>query len=115
MNNLQKQCQTKLALEQAVIRAHLLATDPHGEPDGFDPVKQQVVREMRNKLHSVELALKRISDGWFGTCQICGHTIETDRLLTLPWAEVCVDCKRQLERATLGRRHPGLNHAFKYG
>ncbi|HEY0442675.1 MAG TPA: TraR/DksA C4-type zinc finger protein [Candidatus Limnocylindrales bacterium] len=46
------------------------------------------------QLELVEAALRRIEQGTFGTCSICGEPIATERLEALPWAASCIDCQR---------------------
>jgi RNA polymerase-binding protein DksA len=50
------------------------------------------------KLAAVDRALARIDEGTFGTCQNCGQQIAVARLEALPYAELCIDCKRRSER-----------------
>ena len=46
-------------------------------------------------LAAIDAALKRIDDGTFGTCSNCGRQIEQERLEFLPYATLCIDCKRR--------------------
>jgi RNA polymerase-binding protein DksA len=50
------------------------------------------------KLAAIDSALARIEEGTFGTCQNCGQQIALERLEALPYAELCIDCKRRSER-----------------
>lgn len=47
---------------------------------------------------SVDAALGRIDDGTFGLCARCGNAIAEDRLRAIPYATLCIDCKRKDER-----------------
>jgi DnaK suppressor protein len=49
-------------------------------------------------LAAIDRALARIEDGTYGTCQRRGEQISVERLEALPWAELCIDCKREVER-----------------
>jgi DnaK suppressor protein len=49
-------------------------------------------------LASIERALRRIEDGTYGICQRCGNPIAPERLEALPYAELCIECKRRVER-----------------
>jgi DnaK suppressor protein len=49
-------------------------------------------------LAEIDAALARMDDGTFGVCQRCGNPIAPDRLEALPWATLCIDCKRRQER-----------------
>jgi RNA polymerase-binding protein DksA len=48
-------------------------------------------------LGEIDAALKRIEDGTYGTCVNCGQPIAPERLEALPWATLCIDCKRKDE------------------
>jgi DnaK suppressor protein len=53
---------------------------------------EQIVRE-------IDAALARIDDGTYGTCTRCGQPIPEARLDAVPYAVLCVACKRDEERA----------------
>ena len=46
-------------------------------------------------LKGVEAALRRIDDGTYGTCEICGKPIGAERLTAIPWARLCIDDQRR--------------------
>ena len=48
-------------------------------------------------------ALGRIDDGTYGKCERCGKDIPEERLEARPWAELDIDCQREVERV-VGRR-----------
>ena len=50
-------------------------------------------------LQQIEAALERIDDGSFGTCTRCGKEIPEERLEARPWATLCIDCQREVERS----------------
>jgi DnaK suppressor protein len=49
-------------------------------------------------LGAIDRALARIEEGTYGICVNCGKPIPSERLEALPYAELCIDCKRELER-----------------
>jgi DnaK suppressor protein len=49
-------------------------------------------------LIEIDAALGRIESGTYGTCLRCGEPIGGERLEALPWATLCIDCKRKQER-----------------
>ena len=53
-----------------------------------------VVRALRSNLHDVDRALAKIPAGTYGTCERCGQPIAEERLEAIPWAMLCIDCKR---------------------
>jgi RNA polymerase-binding protein DksA len=46
-------------------------------------------------LKEIDAALRRIDDGTYGTCLICGKPIAAERLRALPWARLCIDDQRR--------------------
>jgi RNA polymerase-binding protein DksA len=60
--------------------------------------EMSVANNSRDLLEQVEHALKRISDGSYGTCESCGLPIGKMRLEAFPRATLCVDCKQREER-----------------
>ncbi len=51
----------------------------------------------RRLLRDVVLALQKIDDGSFGTCERCSEPIAEKRLDALPFARYCIDCQRVVE------------------
>jgi DnaK suppressor protein len=49
-------------------------------------------------LASIDQALGRIDNGTYGICVNCGAQIPPERLEAMPWATLCIDCKRREER-----------------
>lgn len=49
----------------------------------------------RQTLGEIDAALRRIADGTYGTCRMCGRSIGEDRLRALPWASLCIDDQRR--------------------
>jgi RNA polymerase-binding protein DksA len=60
--------------------------------DSLEENAEQLVRE-------IDAALGRIDEGTYGTCGRCGRQIPEERLAAVPYATLCVDCKRIEERA----------------
>jgi RNA polymerase-binding transcription factor DksA len=52
---------------------------------------EQVLSEINN-------ALRRIEEGKYGTCTVCGKDIAPERLDVYPWASLCIDDARKAER-----------------
>jgi DnaK suppressor protein len=50
-------------------------------------------------LSEIDAALGRIEEGTFGLCAVCGAQIDEERLEAVPYATLCIDDKRTLERA----------------
>jgi RNA polymerase-binding protein DksA len=50
-------------------------------------------------LAAIDGALARIEQGTYGTCVRCGRPVAEERLDALPYAELCIECKRQVGRS----------------
>jgi DnaK suppressor protein len=49
-------------------------------------------------VHEIDLAVRRIDEGTYGTCASCGQPIPEERLEAVPYATLCVSCRRLEER-----------------
>lgn len=49
-------------------------------------------------LEEIDRALGRIDEGTYGTCRVCGRPILEERLAAVPYATLCIDDQRALER-----------------
>ena len=49
-------------------------------------------------LADIDAALRRIEAGTYGICVNCGAQIAPERLEAVPWATLCIECKRKEER-----------------
>ena len=49
-------------------------------------------------LSEIDAALARIDDGTYGECSVCGRPIGAERLEAVPYATLCIEHKRALER-----------------
>lgn len=49
-------------------------------------------------LVEIDAALVRIDDGTYGVCSVCGGQIGEERLEAVPYATLCIEDKRALER-----------------
>ena len=55
--------------------------------DNARSVKAQITR-----------ALDKLETGSYGRCDACGKSIDEERLAVVPWATLCIDCRRLAER-----------------
>jgi len=78
-----------------------------GDQHLADHATEMVDREVDESLEEnaeaivqeIDAALGRIDDGTYGTCLRCGNPIPEERLVAVPYAVLCVTCKRDEERA----------------
>lgn len=52
-------------------------------------------KEVERKLIQIRKALTRIRIGKYGICEKCSQMIDTDRLMIMPEATVCVACEKK--------------------
>jgi DnaK suppressor protein len=57
------------------------------------------IRDRERKLiMKMQEAIKRIDDGIFGICEVCGGQISEKRLIARPVTTLCIDCKTKQEK-----------------
>ncbi len=57
------------------------------------------IRDREQKLlKKIDKALKKIEEGTYGICEMCGGEIDEKRLKARPEATLCIECKRAQER-----------------
>ena len=49
-------------------------------------------------VQEIDEALRRIDEGSYGLCTVCGAAIPEERLDAVPYATLCLDDKRKVER-----------------
>ncbi len=54
----------------------------------------------RDILERVKAALQRIEKGIYGLCVSCKKEIDLERLDALPYADLCIECKRKEEASS---------------
>jgi RNA polymerase-binding transcription factor DksA len=58
----------------------------------------------QNALYEIEQALRRIANGTYGTCELTGKAIESERLKAIPWTRYSAGAQNQLEARGYGDR-----------
>lgn len=53
---------------------------------------------LRRQLRATGEALRRMDEGSYGICANCGEEIPLERLEALPYATLCIRCKKKQER-----------------
>lgn len=94
-----------------------------GEPSGdiYDQASSERDRELglllgdreREKLHSIDEALLRISEDEYGICEECEEEIPLGRLKAMPFARHCVRCKSDLEKLQAQTRRFEEDRAYR--
>jgi len=63
----------------------------------YNEMAQEFAEIATADLRMIGQAIQRIDEGSYGCCEICGRPISEARLKALPFAELCIECKRQEE------------------
>lgn len=66
------------------------------EQEGHERIEAQI-KDLKEKLNNIHLAVKKINQGKYGVCERCRGSIPKSRLLLLPEARYCVDCERAIK------------------
>ncbi len=74
------------------------ATDTEAEEQFGHARVLAIKKELSNKSEQIKKALGRIKQGKYGTCEVCGKMIDTDRLAITPEATKCVSCEKKAEK-----------------
>lgn len=64
-----------------------------------DEISSQLAEVESRELAHIENALERMRAGSYGSCEVCSCKIPLARLNALPYATMCIDCQRELERS----------------
>lgn len=59
---------------------------------------ESLKQHTEKRLIQIRKALTRLKLGKYGTCEKCGAMIDTDRLVVMPEATLCVKCGKDKER-----------------
>jgi len=57
-----------------------------------EEVLEALISEGEEELAQISQALKRMSAGNYGICEVCGEPINPERLQALPYASLCIRC-----------------------
>jgi DnaK suppressor protein len=88
---------TELSELEAADKHHLadleeMASDTH-DTDSVCEIMAVGV----DTIGQIDQALAKIEDGTYGVCEDCGEQIAFERLEALPFATLCVECKKKRE------------------
>jgi DnaK suppressor protein len=67
--------------------------DPEGPTVAFE--RQHVAalaHQARERIAEIDVALARLADGTYGSCEQCGQPIGAERLAARPATKLCVTC-----------------------
>lgn len=54
-----------------------------------------LLNKNNDTLYEIETSLRRIEEGDYGTCEICGSEIGEERLNLVPYIKICMECSNE--------------------
>jgi DnaK suppressor protein len=98
--SLSKNINTELDEMRTASEGHHLADMDDLGGDANDEETNYKILEIESaELDQIDYALERIEAGSYGVCEECEKPINAERLRALPFASLCVACKRSQEAA----------------
>jgi RNA polymerase-binding transcription factor DksA len=80
----------------------LSSYDQHQADMGTETFEREkdlsILEQVEAELADVEHALRRLDDGTYGTCEVCGKAIPDERLEAMPATRLCVAHQAEAER-----------------
>jgi YteA family regulatory protein len=80
----------------------LSSYDQHQADMGTETFEREkdlsILEQVEAELADVEHALRRLDDGTYGTCEVCGKAIPDERLEAMPAARLCLEHQAEAER-----------------
>ena len=95
----------------------LSSYDQHQADMGTETFEREkdlsILEQVEAELADVEHALRRLDDGTYGTCEVCGKQIPEERLEALPATRLCLEDQAEAEREVrvAGERDVGPGQA----
>jgi DnaK suppressor protein len=64
-----------------------------------DEISSQLAEVESRELANIDNALERMRGGQYGLCETCDENIPLARLQALPYATLCIQCQREMEKS----------------
>jgi RNA polymerase-binding transcription factor DksA len=89
---------------QKELGGDLSSYSTHPGDQGSDTYQREIASALTTQesqtLLAIDAALKKISDGTFGKCEKCTSDIPKGRLEVVPYARLCIKCKKEEDAKT---------------
>ena len=80
----------------------LSSYDQHQADMGTETFEREkdlsILEQVESELGDVEHALRRLDEGTYGTCEVCGKVIPDERLEAMPATRLCLEHQAEAER-----------------
>ncbi len=70
--------------------------------DNNNIAENAIIQQQLQELKEIEISLKKIATGIYGTCEMCEDNIGFQRLKVKPHATYCIDCREVVEKTRKG-------------
>jgi RNA polymerase-binding protein DksA len=103
LTNLKTEIVTNLVANNADFKEIVEGMDPKDLADiASDDIDRKMIEAIGtqelNRLKLIDSALTRVNQGKYGLCMKCGKKIPKERLVAIPYALMCIECKTADER-----------------
>jgi RNA polymerase-binding transcription factor DksA len=75
--------------------SELSSLDQHQGDIGTETFEREkdfsLLEQLEAEIGDLDAALRKIDDGTYGTCEVCGKEIEPERLEAMPGTRTCID------------------------
>ena len=75
--------------------SELSSLDQHQGDIGTETFEREkdfsLLEQLEAEIGDLDAALRKIDDGTYGTCEVCGRQIEAERLEAMPGTRTCID------------------------
>ncbi len=78
---------------------HLADMDDLGGDANDEETNYKILEIESAEVEQIDYALERVENGTYGICEECEKPINSERLRALPFASLCIACKRSQEAA----------------
>jgi RNA polymerase-binding transcription factor DksA len=93
----------------------LSSYDQHQADMGTETFEREkdlsILEQVESELADVEHALRRLDEGTYGTCEVCGRVIPDERLEAMPATRLCLEHQAEAEREVrVAGERAGVGH-----
>jgi RNA polymerase-binding transcription factor DksA len=75
--------------------SELSSLDQHQGDIGTETFEREkdfsILEQLEAEIGDLDAALRKIDEGTYGTCEVCGKEIQPDRLEAMPGTRTCID------------------------
>lgn len=106
--SLQSELTEKLGAEHSTQFENALDSGDLSFVDLLETIGMKLIDIRQDQLAKITTAEKKLKEGTYGVCEICGEEISPQRLTALPFAVHCIECAERIEGAEVQGKGPTL-------